>query len=110
MTHPEHTSWSEVKARRLVDPDLATEADRNLQIGQVVYDLRTDAGLTQTDLARLAGTTQSAIARIEGGGGARKLDTLTRIAAALGRGLVVSFPTAAGNDEDASVTLLKATG
>jgi transcriptional regulator with XRE-family HTH domain len=110
MTHPEHTSWNDLKARRPVDPDQAAEADQDLRIGQVVYDLRTAAGLTQTALARLAGTTQSAIARIESGGGARKLDTLAKIAAALGRGMVVSFPTAAGDDEDASITVLKAAG
>jgi len=40
------------------------------------------------------GTTQSAISRLEegGGDGTPKLDTLIRLAAALGRGLRISFP------------------
>jgi transcriptional regulator with XRE-family HTH domain len=39
------------------------------------------------------GTTQSVISRLEEGGGARnRLDTLARVAAALGRHLIVSFP------------------
>jgi hypothetical protein len=40
------------------------------------------------------GTTQSVISRLEESGGARnRIDTLARVARALGRHLVVSFPT-----------------
>jgi transcriptional regulator with XRE-family HTH domain len=39
------------------------------------------------------GTTQSVISRLEEGGGARnRIDTLARVATALDRHLVVSFP------------------
>lgn len=39
------------------------------------------------------GTTQSVISRLEEGGGARnRIDTLARVATALNRHLVVSFP------------------
>jgi len=39
------------------------------------------------------GTTQAAISRLEEGGGARnRIDTLARVATALDRHLVVSFP------------------
>ena len=39
------------------------------------------------------GTTQSVISRLEEGGGARnRIDTLARVATALGRHLVLSFP------------------
>jgi len=39
------------------------------------------------------GTTQSVISRLEEGGGARnRIDTLARLAVALGRHLVLSFP------------------
>ena len=39
------------------------------------------------------GTTQSVISRLEAGGGARnRLDTLARVATALDRHLIVSFP------------------
>ncbi len=40
------------------------------------------------------GTTQSVISRLEEGGGANnRLDTLARVATALDRHLIVSFPT-----------------
>jgi predicted XRE-type DNA-binding protein len=56
-------------------------------------DLRTEAGLSQRALATRMGTTQSVISRLEEGGGAKnRLDTLARVAVALDRHLVVSFP------------------
>lgn len=55
-------------------------------------DLRTEAGLSQRELAERMGTTQSVISRLEEGGGARnRIDTLARVATALDRHLVVSF-------------------
>lgn len=51
------------------------------------------AGLGQRELAERMGTTQSVISRLEEGGGGRpRLDTLARVATALDRHLVVSFP------------------
>jgi transcriptional regulator with XRE-family HTH domain len=51
------------------------------------------AGLSQRELAERMGTTQSVISRLEEGGGGRpRLDTLARVATALDRHLVVSFP------------------
>lgn len=45
------------------------------------------------ELAERMGTTQSVISRLEEGGGARnRLDTLARVATALDRHLIVSFP------------------
>ena len=35
------------------------------QVGQVVCDLRTEAGLSQEALAKLAGTSQSIVSRVE---------------------------------------------
>jgi transcriptional regulator with XRE-family HTH domain len=44
-------------------------------------------------LAERMGTTQSVISRLEEGGGAKnRLDTLARVATALNRHLIVSFP------------------
>ena len=58
-----------------------------------VYDLRVAAGLSQRELAERMGTTQSVISRLEEGGGVRnRIDTLARVATALGRHLVLSFP------------------
>ena len=67
-------------------PRRSREAD-----GQAVRTL--EAGLSQRALAERMGTTQSVISRLEEGGGAHnRLDTLARVATALDRHLVVSFP------------------
>jgi len=55
----------------------------------LVFRLRCEAGLTQQELGRRMGTTQSAIARLEGGGTRPTLDTLQKLAAAVGADLVV---------------------
>jgi DNA-binding XRE family transcriptional regulator len=100
---PAHSRWSNLKTRRLAgmnaqdrDSHDATyaQARRDRELGQLIYDLRTEAGLTQAQLAERMGTTQSAISRLEegGGDGTPKLDTLIRLAAALDRGLRISFP------------------
>ena len=48
---------------------------------------------SQRELAERMGTTQSVISRLEEGGSARnRIDTLARVATALNRHLVVSFP------------------
>jgi ribosome-binding protein aMBF1 (putative translation factor) len=64
------------------------EADLASRLSEIVYRLRTDAGLTQTELARRMGTTQSAIARVEAGGSTPTLDLLDRV----GRALDVQIP------------------
>jgi ribosome-binding protein aMBF1 (putative translation factor) len=89
-----HSRWDEVKASRPA-PSAETRAgiEQDLALGQLIYDLRTEAGLSQRALAERMGTTQSVISRLEEGGGAKnRLDTLARVATALGRHLVVSFP------------------
>jgi len=55
----------------------------------LVHRLRTEAGLTQVELAERMGTTQSAIARVEGGGARPTLETLEKLAGAVGQELVV---------------------
>jgi ribosome-binding protein aMBF1 (putative translation factor) len=62
------------------------------QLAELVYTLRTRAGLTQTELARRMGTTQSSIARIEGGGSLPTLDMLARLAHATGTPLRIAAP------------------
>lgn len=89
-----YSRWAEVKGNRPA-PSAETRAgvEQDLALGQLIYDLRTEAGLSQRELATRMGTTQSVISRLEEGGGARnRLDTLARIATALNRHLVVSFP------------------
>lgn len=100
----EHASWNRIKTDTEVNssPERRAryeDARRDSGLGQLIYDLRIAAGLTQQELAERMGTTQTAISRLEsGGGGAQRLDTLLRLAAALGRGLRITFPSLEGAD------------
>jgi transcriptional regulator with XRE-family HTH domain len=95
-----YSRWDDVKKqRREVSSAVRTEIEQDLAMGQLIYDLRTQAGLSQRALADRMGTTQSVISRLEEGGGTRnRLDTLARVAIALGRHLVVSFPAEAPSE------------
>lgn len=89
-----YSRWDDIKKKRTPPSDEArVEVEHDLALGQLIYDLRTEAGLSQRQLAERMGTTQSVISRLEEGGGARnRLDTLARVATALNRHLIVSFP------------------
>ena len=86
------TSWTDLKksaplgaaGRAAYDDEAHISAFREL-----VYRLRTDAGLTQAELGERMGTTQSAVARMEGGGTRPRLETLEKLATAVGAELVV---------------------
>lgn len=89
-----YSRWDDVKKRR-AEPtaEVRVEVEHDLALGQLIYDLRTEAGLSQRALAERMGTTQSVISRLEEGGGAKnRIDTLARVATALDRHLIVSFP------------------
>lgn len=89
-----YSRWDDVRKTR-PGPDVETRAavEQDFALGELIYDLRTAAGLSQRELAERMGTTQSVISRLEEGGGARnRLDTLARVATALDRHLIVSFP------------------
>lgn len=89
-----YSRWTEVEGKRPA-PSADTRAgiEQDLALGQLIYDLRTEAGLSQRELAERMGTTQSVISRLEEGSGARnRIDTLARVATALNRHLVLSFP------------------
>lgn len=62
----------------------ATLAEARLQLAELVYNARTAAGLSQTELARRAGTRQAVISAIENGVQAPGGVMLARIANALG--------------------------
>lgn len=86
------TTWDQLKAERpSTDVSEAAHEDENriTQFRELVFRLRTDAGLTQAELADRMGTTQSAIARVEGGGVQPTLETLEKLASAVGGELVV---------------------
>lgn len=89
-----HSRWDDIKNKRSEpSPEVRAGIDQDLNLGQLIYDLRTAANLSQRELAERMGTTQSVISRLEEGGGARnRIDTLARVATALDRHLVLSFP------------------
>jgi len=72
---------------------LLEEERANASVARQVYDLRTEAGLSQRELAKRVGTTASVICRLEDADyEGHSLAMLRRIAAALGRQVQVSFP------------------
>lgn len=77
------------------DPDLRELIEQetvNAQVARLIYDARTEAGLTQEQLASLVGTRQPNIARLEDGDyQGHSLTMLQRIAKALNQRLEVSF-------------------
>ncbi len=77
----------------------AVDEERVTAFRQLVYRLRTDAGLTQVELALRMGTTQSAIARMENGGTRPTLETLERLAGAVGQDLVVGVEAGLRHDQ-----------
>jgi len=58
----------------------------NVKAAQLLYDMRTAAGLSQRELARRVGTTASVICRLENADySGHTLQMLNRVASALGR-------------------------
>lgn len=87
-------SWSEVRDKRLSKPAAKAgyeRARRAFELAEQVRELREAKGLSQSELARRIGSTQPAVARLEAGGVAPTIETLERIASALGLQLAVSF-------------------
>lgn len=86
----ERTSWKHTKTRRTAAGQQAYDDEARIsEFRELVYRLRSEGGLTQAELAERMGTTQSAIARMEGGGTRPTLETLEKLATAVGQELVV---------------------
>ena len=85
-------NWNDIKKPRFQAAQRAHDNDARIsEFREIVYRVRTEAGLTQAELAERMGTTQSAIARMEGGGTRPSLDTLEKLAIAVGQELVVGL-------------------
>ncbi len=84
---------------RYIGDDPAREASfeeelANAEVARRIYDLRTEAGLTQRELAERMGTTASVISRLEDADyDGHSLAMLKRVAAALGKRLEIRFIT-----------------
>lgn len=81
----------------------------NEKIGQLIYQIRQERGLTQAEFARRLGTSQSAINRIEKGRQNLSLDTLGRISDVLNKQIIslggeaVSFRIEGGHELSGSI-------
>jgi ribosome-binding protein aMBF1 (putative translation factor) len=87
----------EILHRRFIkeDPErlASLEEERvHAEVARQIYDLRTEEGLTQRELARRVGTTASVISRLEASDyEGHSLAMLRRIAQALGRRIEIRF-------------------
>jgi len=89
-----YSRWEDIKKTKgKASAETRAAVEQDLDLGQLIYDMRTEAGLSQRELAERMETTQSVISRLEEGGGAKnRIDTLARVATALDRHLILSFP------------------
>lgn len=79
--------------QQLQDPQFKQEFENEttkLESAIAVTHVRKEAGLTQRELANVSKVPQSTIARIETGANT-SVDTLTKIANALGKRLTINF-------------------
>ncbi len=66
--------------------EMCEQATVNAHVAQLIYDARTEAGLSQKELAEMIGTTQSVISRLEDADyEGHSLSMLSRIARVLNR-------------------------
>lgn len=101
-TEPRSTSDAiEIIDRMFIGDDAARreavdKAVEDALIGQMIYDIRAEAGLTQKQLAELVGTDQAVISRLEDADyEGHTMSMLRRIAKALGKRVEVRFVDAA---------------
>ena len=86
------------------------QAHVNLEVAQMIYDARTRAGLSQSELAELIGSKQPVIARLEDADyEGHSLSMLHRIAVALGQSIEIRFlsPATSGRPRRAGTTILQ---
>ena len=94
---PGATSAVEILHRRYFEGkpemlEMLAEERANAEIARKIYQLRTQAGLTQQKLAKLVGTTASVISRLEDSDyEGHSLSMLQRIAAALDKKVEIRF-------------------
>jgi transcriptional regulator with XRE-family HTH domain len=101
-----HRRYFEGKPERMA---LLRQARLDADVAQKVYDLRTEAGLTQRQLAERVGTTASVICRLEDAAyEGHSLSLLQRIAAAVGRQVEVRFVPAVDGAEDKAEAVAEA--
>ena len=95
MANPVGESVAKSRARRArASAEYRAEQERIAQfeeIARLVVKHRAELGISQAELARRVGTSHSAISRIESGRHRTSVETLQRLAHALGLRLVLGF-------------------
>jgi transcriptional regulator with XRE-family HTH domain len=83
----------------------------NIEVAKLLYELRTEAGLSQRELAKKVGTSASAICRLEDADyEGHSLSMLRRIAAALERKVEIRFVPLTAGPRRKQKTPLRRTG
>lgn len=115
MSDPEsRVRAGDVLRRRYVrgDPARAAAVERerlNAEVARLIHQRRTEAGLTQKDLAERIGTRQSVISRLESADyDGHSLTMVQRIAEALGLRVTVAMAGSGPDPSDALPALLRA--
>ena len=88
------SEWKEFLINQLQDPEVRAEWDAlepEFTIIQAIIDARKKTGLTQKQLSERTGIAQSDISRMENGNANPSLNTLKRLAAAMGMILKIEF-------------------
>ena len=86
-------SWKEFEKELLADPAIRAEADKleaEYQLARQLIGARLSKQLTQQELAKKAGVKQAYIARLESGHANPTVESLNRVAGALGLKLKLS--------------------
>lgn len=90
----DRTTWGEMRRRRMASATARgayERARRAHELGEAIRSERERAGLSQRELAERMKSTQPVVARLESGAVTPTLDTLDRVAAALGIELLVQL-------------------
>ena len=88
------TKVTDLHQRWLNDPDYQAAYEQlaaEFELASTIIAARTQAGLTQAELAQRMNSKQSLVARLESGAQNTTVKTLTRIATATGTELKISF-------------------
>jgi len=93
--------WSDIKKEiRSISDAEKMQIEIVADLVDEIRDKREELGLTQRDLAKRTGLKQSAIARMESGGVIPRLDTILRVALALG----LTFKLINNDEQSASIS------
>ncbi len=98
MSHPapaiHHPNWREIRTGFLADPQVQqaySDLEPRFAVVRQLIEMREKHGWSQRDLAERAGMKQPQLARLETGQVEPRLDTLQRLAKAMGSRLTIRF-------------------